>query len=531
MPYIRIKKPQIQITNIICGIFCAAVVLFFNYSFWQQAISAYPLNLSNLPFLTSLLVLIFSVQYAALMLVNFKYTLKPFIIFVLIIAGISAYAMDTYGYIISAISYQSLFASDKYEALDLINYKLFLYVFFLIISPALTILYFKFRYPSFKNLLLHLIIAILIIIVNISIFSRDYISFLRNHKIIHYHINPVRPLYSLAKFTFKSFQDIQDTTFGIIDANPTKTADTRKPKLIVLVVGESDRSINYSLNGYNKITNPLLSNRNDVYSFKKFYSCGTETSVSVPCMFSHYKREDFDYHKVLYTENVLDLLQKSNVQVVWRDNDGGCKGVCDRIITEDFNNANILPFCNSDECHDEVLLHNLQNIIEQNSQDKLIVLHKKGNHGPAYYKRYPQQFAVFNPTCKSGNLGTCADSEIINTYDNIILYTDYFLDKVITQLENNSEKYQTAMIYVSDHGESLGEHGIYLHAMPYWLAPQEQTHIPFIFWASRDFHVDRERLNAIQQQNFSHDNLFHSLLGLFKIQTIAYNRSLDMFAS
>lgn len=526
------KKLPIQVSsNTACGIFCAAIMIFFNYSFWQQTIAAYPLNYSNLPFIISLTIYIFSLQYAALMLVNFKYTLKPFMISVLVIAGVSAYAMDAYGHIISSLSYQSLFATDYNEAKGLINYKLFLYVLFLIISPTLAILTCKFNYPSYKRNVVYFIIAILIIFINLSIFSKDYMSFVRNYKNIHYLLNPVRPLYVLVKFTFKQFQHKKNIVFNILDAHPIKTATAEQPRLIVLVVGESDRAVNHSLNGYHRTTNPLLSARKDIYSFKQFYSCGTETSVSVPCMFSSFKREEFDNHKGLYTENVLDILQKSHVEVLWRDNDGGCKGVCDRITTEDFNNATILPFCQNNECHDEVLLYQLQNVIAQNTQDKLIILHKKGNHGPAYYKRYPSQFAVFNPTCHSKNLGDCEGQEIINTYDNIILYTDYFLDKLIVQLEQNADIYQTAMIYVSDHGESLGESGIYLHAMPYWIAPIEQTHIPFIFWASTNFNIDRDRLNALQQQNFSHDNLFHSLLGLFKIQTIVYNSDLDIFAT
>ena len=246
-------------------------------------------------------------------------------------------------------------------------------------------------------------------------------------------------------------------------------------------------------------------------------------------MFSAFKREDFSYVKGRYTENLIDLLQKTAVQVLWRDNDSGCKNVCDRVSVDDFNNAAIEPYCNSFECHDEVLLHQLQEYIDNKPGDKLIVLHKKGNHGPAYYKRYPAQFEVFKPSCQSNELQDCTDEQIVNTYDNIILYTDFFLNKIIAQLEINSLTYQTAMIYVSDHGESLGEHGLYLHAMPYWLAPKEQTHIPFMFWASKDFSVDRNLLQAKLDHSLSHDHLFHSVLGLFNVQTTAYDRRLDLF--
>ncbi len=319
--------------------------------------------------------------------------------------------------------------------------------------------------------------------------------------------------------------------FVELDPNPSRATTTGKPKLVILVIGESDRAMNHQLNGYPKETNPLLSARPDIFSFSKVHSCGTETTVSVPCMFSAFKRADYTDHKGAYTENVLDLLQKSQVSVLWRDNDSGCKNVCKRITTHDLNRAQIAPYCNNQECHDEVLLYDLDTYIKANSTDKLIVLHKHGSHGPAYYKRYPAQFAQFTPTCNTKNLHQCTAQELINTYDNIVLYTDYFLDRVIQHLETNNTVYQTALLYVSDHGESLGEKGVYLHGMPYWIAPQEQTHVPFIFWASPDFAVDRSHLTQMQSQEFSHDYLFHTLLGLFAVNTAVYDQNLDIFAN
>ena len=220
------------------------------------------------------------------------------------------------------------------------------------------------------------------------------------------------------------------------------------------------------------------------------------------------------------------------MQVLWRDNDSGCKGVCARVPTDDLNYAQIAPYCNNNECYDEVLLHKLDDYINTNLGDKLIVLHKRGNHGPAYYKRYPTQFNKFTPTCNSNELHKCTDAQIVNTYDNIIVYTDYFLDSIIKYLEKNNNKYQSALIYVSDHGESLGEKGIYLHAIPYVFAPQEQKHIPFIVWFSQDFAIgNKQHLPSLTKQEFSHDHLFHTLLGLFNVQTVAYQPQLDIFAS
>lgn len=508
-----------------------ALLSFYNFTFWRHLLAAYPLSSgsSSLPFIIGMALLLFSAYVFLLLLLSFKYILRPALLFVFVVAAFSSYAMDTFGYVISTQAFENLSATDSHEVYDLLSAKLGLYIFGLLIIPAMFVLLAKIRYPSFKNRIVYVLIAVLLIMGNIAVFKKSYVSFLRNHKQVRYYLNPVRPVYSLVKYVYQQVHENVEQPFNILDDDPILAQHNGKPRLVVLVVGESDRAINQELNGYARKTNPLLSARDDVYSFSQVFSCGTETSVSVPCMFSPFLREDYTFAKGRYTENVLDLLQKSQVDVLWRDNDSGCKGVCERITTHDFNQAKIDPYCNSFECHDEVLLHQLQDYIDQKPGDKLIILHKLGNHGPAYYKRYPKQFEVFTPTCKSNELQDCTDQEIVNTYDNIILYTDYFIDLVIKQLEKNSAHYQTAMIYVSDHGESLGEKGIYLHAMPYWLAPKEQTHVPFFFWSSQDFGIDKRMLAEIQHKSFSHDNLFHTLLGLYKVQSKVYVQELDMF--
>lgn len=450
-----------------------------------------------------------------------------------LVAAVSAYAVDNFGFVISADAFQTLVESNSNEMLDIFSLSLILQLTIMFIVPAVIIIKTKVIYPKPKTIVIHLLLCMLIISMNFVFFSKEYPSLIRNNRHLRYYINPIRAIYSLEKYLQNKFYAFYATTPSKlieIDLQPVKMSASGKPKLVVLVVGESDRAMNHSLNGYSQNTNPLLTTRNDVYSFSKFYSCGTETLVSVPCMFSSFSRNEYTASKAYYTENILDLLQKANIEILWRDNDGGCKHVCDRVAIEDFNAAKIAPYCDSSGCYDEVLLHNLQLNIDKSQNDKLIILNKLGNHGPAYFKRYPKQFAKFIPTCDTVEIQKCSKQEIVNTYNNIILYTDYFLDKIIQQLENNSAKYQTALIYVSDHGESLGENGIYLHAMPYWLAPIEQTHIPFFFWASKDFDIDMQKVLKLQHQELSHDYIFHSLLGLFKVKSCTYNNKLDLFS-
>ena len=284
------------------------------------------------------------------------------------------------------------------------------------------------------------------------------------------------------------------------------------------------------MNGYDKKTNPYLEQEN-VISFDNMWACGTSTAYSVPCMFSIYGRSDFSKSKAQSTENILDILQRVGVNVIWLDNNSDSKGVADRIPYQSFKSSKNNPVCDI-ECRDEGMLTNLQTYIDSHlTGDIFIVLHQMGNHGPSYYKRYPKQFETFNPVCNSNQLEQCTQEEISNTYDNAIVYTDYFLSKAIQLLKGNASKFESALVYVSDHGESLGENNLYLHGLPYMIAPDTQIHVPIIMWFSDSFDkedVNIEQLKKQKHQKLSHDNLFHTILGLMEIKSSVYDKKMDI---
>ena len=266
------------------------------------------------------------------------------------------------------------------------------------------------------------------------------------------------------------------------------------------------------------------------------YSCGTSTAESVPCMFSIFGQMDYDYKKGISTENVLDVLNHTNdIKILWRDNNSDSKGVALRVDFEDYRTSKTNTKCDEVECRDEGMLVGLEDYIKNNQgKDIFIILHQMGNHGPAYYKRYPKEFEKFTPVCKSNQLEECTKEEVSNSYDNAILYTDYFLSKVINFLKPYTQEYETAMLYMSDHGESLGENGVYLHGFPYLIAPDEQKHIGSLIWFGSEGmknDIDMEKLNSYKNQHFSQDNLFHTLLGLFEVETSIYKKEMDIFSN
>ncbi|MCB1810140.1 MAG: sulfatase-like hydrolase/transferase, partial [Candidatus Competibacteraceae bacterium] len=297
-------------------------------------------------------------------------------------------------------------------------------------------------------------------------------------------------------------------------ARPVGDADR---ELIIMVVGETARRDHFSLNGYARNTNPELAQISNLVSYQQVSACGTSTAISVPCMFALTGHDNFDGETAQHTENVLDILQRAGVSVLWRDNNSDSKGVATRVRYEDFRSPALNPVCDI-ECRDIGMLQGLQAYIDNQTGDILIVLHQMGNHGPAYYKRYPPEFERFTPACHSAELSTCSEQEINNAYDNAILYTDYFLSQVIALLKANTPQFETAMLYVSDHGESLGEKGLYLHGMPYLFAPKEQTEVPVIVWVGESSDVDLSSALRSKDKQNSHDAVFYSLLAAFEIE-------------
>jgi lipid A ethanolaminephosphotransferase len=306
-----------------------------------------------------------------------------------------------------------------------------------------------------------------------------------------------------------------------------------KPVLAVVVAGETARSENFGLNGYGVQTNPRLSTL-PVLSFTNVRSCGTATAVSLPCMFSEYERGTYSYERGVATENVLDVLSHAGFRVEWWDNNTGHKNIADRIAAKSFSAMKDPIYCGQGECVDGIFLQALKDYAGSITEDTVLVLHQIGSHGPAYYMRYPEAFEMFSPSCKASEFVDCTPAEIINAYDNTIAYTDEFLAEAIGVLDAQNRA-DTALIYVSDHGESLGEGGLYLHGAPYFMAPDQQTRVPMIMWLSsafRDrFAIDQDCLTAQRDAELSHDNLFHSLLGMLDISTREHDANLDIFAT
>lgn len=314
------------------------------------------------------------------------------------------------------------------------------------------------------------------------------------------------------------------------DARPgPRLAAVEKPVLLVIFAGETTRAQNFGLNGYARDTTPGLRARN-VIAFTDTSACGTSTAVSLPCMFSRLTQADYSRAGFLGEENLLDVLSHAGVAVEWHDNNTGDQRIAARTGWARLDAA-LTPEACAEECTDEAFLPLIENRLATITQNTVLVLHMIGSHGPAYHLRYPPARAVFQPDCKTAQFSACSVAEIVNSYDNSILETDYVLSRSIDLLAA-SDRVEPALIYLSDHGESLGEDGLYLHAAPQFMAPEVQTKVPFLLWLGQGFHsamrLDDACLRAAATRPVSHDNLFHTVLGLLDISTQVRDPSLDL---
>ena len=509
----------------------AYVALFGNTALFNSAFKIYNGGAEEILFTGSLLPFIMAIFVIILSTLCHRALAKPVLVAFLLLTSLIAYFMNRYGVVIDDDMLVNVLETDTGEARDLLNFPLVLYVLLLGVVPSVFIYKVRLRFTGAKAALisrLQLVSASVAIIVTVFFsFSGHYISMFREHKEIWYRVNPIHAVYSAGRLAHDSVK-FAFLPHLVVGANAKVPEWDTHRELVVMVVGETARADHFSLNGYERKTNPRVQNE-DVINFPDFWSCGTSTAQSVPCIFSHYSRAEFDTEKASAADNALDILKRAGVSILWRDNNSSSKHVADRVEYEVYLTNKTNPVCDV-ECRDEGMLSGLQDYIDRHlTGDVLIVLHQMGNHGPAYYKRYPPAFEKFTPACKTSDLGACSKEEIVNAYDNAILYTDFFLSKIIALLKQNDDEFETAMLYGSDHGESLGENGLYLHGLPYFLAPYVQKHVPFVMWFGRNF--DPQSLSSIQVkrlEQLSHDNIFSTLLGLFELQTAAYDPNMDI---
>jgi lipid A ethanolaminephosphotransferase len=520
------RRPRVEISHLL---FFVALwfTFFYNYAFFHNAAGVY----RSPWFLASLAVFLFAITLLVLSVVCVRFLTKPVLIAVVFTGAAASTYMNSYNVVIDTTMITNILKTDTREVHDLLNGHLLLRMTVLGLLPALFIGSAHIHCANFGKEVARraglIGVAVLLMLVAIAPFTADYTSFFREHKILRYYANPATPLYSAVRYLGELGESTRNTARAVLGLDAHIPAADHSRELIILVVGEAARADHFALNGYARPTTPLLA-KEDLVNFPQVSSCGTATAYSLPCMFSLSDRSNFDLDEAHAEENLLDVLTHAGVNVLWRDNNSDSKGVAVGVTFEDIRSPDVNPVCDV-ECRDVGMLHGLDDYIAAHpSGDIVVVLHQMGNHGPAYYRRYPQEFEKFTPACHTSQLEECTDAEIVNAYDNAILYTDWFLSETISFLKAHDNAFETALYYMGDHGESLGENGLYLHGLPYMMAPEAQKHVASFLWFGANYRVDRAAMREHAAAPLSHDNYFHTVLGLVEAQTGVYDAKQDL---
>jgi len=460
---------------------------------------------------------------------------KLAVISLALVTAVTHYFSDQYKVMFDTSMIRNALATNFQESSELLTPEM-MGVLLMYLLPVLLFLRF-YRIPSIsfgRQILAKLVTIVVMVTVSTAAAVAQYKSLasaVRNHGEIRHLVLPTSPVLALAR-TVSADTTQATVKKELLDIAPQRLAQTtNKPLLTVVVVGETVRAQNWGLSGSEHQTTPQLAqiSKQELFNFPYAKSCGTNTETSVPCLFSGIGRSTYNEKWIKQHESILPLMQRAGVDVTWIDNQSGCKGACDGI--KSMSASELAQQKKAADDHlDDILIKGLTTVVSKTPKDQVVVLHMLGNHGPAYYKRYPKDNAYFTPTCQDNNLTNCSRESIANTYDNAIRYTDDVLAKLIQQLNQIRDR-SVSLVYVSDHGESLGEKGLYLHGVPYAFAPEEQTRVPFFFWfperTQKTLGLNTQCLAGKASRPTEHDLLAHSLLGLYKISSPVYKKQWD----
>ena len=421
--------------------------------------------------------------------------------------AITLYFINTYDVLITDAMMGNFFNTRYSEASGFFSWMAVLYVVLLGLLPCIYTVSRKIDYGSAKMFGSRVGIALATMVAMVAININNFTWIDRNATQLgsllmpwSYTVNTVR-YYNAEKR--RNQKEI---------ALPDATIENTDREVVVLIIGESARRENFSLYGYHKKTNPLLETA-DITALAAT-SAATYTTAGVKAILDH-KPTDKLY------EILPNYLNRAGVDVIWRTNNWGEPPVHIEQYQKVADLKALYP--EADERYDAILLEGLAEIIESSSSDKqLIVLHTNTSHGPTYNTKYPAEFEHFTPVCTTVEMAKAVPAELMNAYDNSILYTDYIIYSTI-EILRNIESRNCCLLYISDHGESLGENNLYMHGVPMALAPKEQIEIPFIIWSSD------KQMRVKKLEDAGHYNIFHTVLDFLDVSSPIYDPQMTVF--
>ena len=427
-----------------------------------------------------------------------------------IINATAMYFILTYNVMIDATTIENVFNTRYSEASGFFSWSLWLFILLCGVVPALYCLLQPVVVGKVKKLGICCGCSLAVILV-VGLLNISQTLWISQHDT---ELGGLLQPWSYVANTCRVISFSQDEQAEEIKLPDGKITDNEKA-VVVLVIGESARKANFQLYGYQRDTNPLLSKQKDLKVYEAT-SCATYTTAGSKAILEP-KNTDKLY------ELLPNYAFRMGVDVAWRTSNWGEPPIHIDEYVADTDLADQYP--DVDKNYDGILFAGLRERIESSPKSKvLIILHTSTSHGPKYADKYPKEFEVFKPVAKNVEEGEKNIATLVNAYDNTIRYTDYLLDNLINTLRDMTE-WKSAMIFISDHGESLGENKIFMHGLPMKLAPKVQYEIPFLIWTSKDFRDYKSELPEVLEQHY----VFHSVLNLLSIESPAYDKDHDVF--
>lgn len=482
-----------------------------------------PVSIEGAEIGLSILLIFYFASYLILALAYLfsAYLVKLFCVSTTIINAALLFFIHNYGIEIDQVLISNIVNTRYSEASELINLELIVTVTLLGIIPAVMLALVKIKRVKRRQTLFGLIKVTALTVPALYLMSGSWLWIDKHASKVGSLLLPWAYIVDFTRYQVSRYQAQQEQVL-LPKGHFTKQNKT----LVVLVIGETARKANFGLYGYAKNTTPKLTNES-LLALNNTSSCTTYTTASIKCMLSHQTQEQLFATEYEYLPSYL---KRHDIDVIWHSNNWGEPA----IEVNTYNKAETLrQNCQGTGCdHDEVLLQGLsERIINSKQQRIFVVLHQKGSHGPLYHERHPKAFEQFSPGCHSLNIRDCSYQELVNAYDNTILYTDHFLSRVIATLKQITET-PSMMMYISDHGESLGEYGLYLHGTPKSVAPAYQFDIPFLIWMTPELKarkaIDFDTFE--QQSKYGQDHVFHTIMGAFDLISPVYDKSKDLFS-
>jgi lipid A ethanolaminephosphotransferase len=511
-----------------------AVACLFNMTAFQVPLLKYALSVSNLNELDGLIQIISLQVLQFCLLAILLFLMSAISVFVaklvaaalLICNAVGLYFMISYGMDIDRSMIANIFNTDIRETTGLLHISIVPYVLFLGLLPALLILLVRVRAPRRIWRLVCAVGSIAVLVLWIVSTSFTVLWYDKHASRMGSKILPWSYIVNTGRYFNRMAMENREQV--LLPKARFIAENSSKKDVVILVIGEAARADRFSALGYARDTNVFTADQNLV-AFPIGLSCATNTISSTACILTHEGRGASS--RTIF-EPLPSYLKRQGIATIFRTNNSGPPPMDVDLYQ---TTAEILAGCTAVDCpkqgYDAVLNWQLSDLIRQTESNRVFVtLHQTGSHGPAYYNKYPPAFEYFKPVCKTVQIAKCSDEELNNAYDNTIRYTDSLIADLITQLERMTDVNAT-LIYVSDHGQSLGEDGYYLHGAPIAFAPVEQREIPFLVWMSDGFQQSRglSAATILRDETFPHDFPFHSVMGAFGLRSDIYKPQFDIF--